>query len=75
MTPLAAVVIGCSLMTILLAGAALVAVNVPRIVTVVPVGDLVRAFRRFLALAGVFLIVTMLLSAGLIAWSAVRLMQ
>jgi hypothetical protein len=75
MTPLAAGVIGCALMTILLAGAALVAVNVPRIVTAVPVGDLVRAFRRFLALAGVFLIATMLLSVGLIAWVAFSLIR
>jgi hypothetical protein len=71
-TSLVAGVIGCSLMTILLAAAALVALNVPRLVAAVPVGDLVRAIRRFLALAGVFLIATILLSFGLIAWSALR---
>jgi hypothetical protein len=74
MTPLAAGVIGCSLMTILLAGAALVAVNLPRLATAVPVGGLVHAIRRSLALAGVFLLAALMLSLGLIAWAAVRLL-
>ena len=74
MMPLVAGVLGCSLITILLSGAALVAVNVARVPGAVPVDDRVRAIRRVLALAGVFLIATLLLSLGLIAWSALRLL-
>jgi hypothetical protein len=72
-----AIAVGCAgllLLALSIAAAAVVVVNLPRVIMVTPTADLALAVGRLLPTALAVFLVTLLLGTGFVGWSLHRLL-